>query len=84
MHTEPRRELIEPWSSLWRWKKADWEIRINHVHREGNCCADALAELSFSLDYEENMWTMPPCSVEEILFKDSRNIGMTRLVRDTV
>ncbi|PNX90804.1 ethylene responsive transcription factor 1b [Trifolium pratense] len=37
---------------IWRLLEIDWEVEVSHVYREANKCADALANIGCSLDYE--------------------------------
>jgi 3-mercaptopyruvate sulfurtransferase SseA len=37
---------------IWKLLDMDWTIEISHTYREANKCADAMANLGCSLDYD--------------------------------
>ena len=48
-----------------------WTVKITHVWREANRCADALANVGFSCPVGLYVWDCPPNYVKDILFQDA-------------
>jgi ribonuclease HI len=65
---------------IWKLIDRDWNIEISHTYREANNCADALANLGCSLDYDLVFFDDCPSSIREIFANDSRGISTPRLI----
>ncbi|GAU31911.1 hypothetical protein TSUD_270960 [Trifolium subterraneum] len=37
---------------IWKLMAMDWEVEVNHIYREANKCADALANMGSNFDYD--------------------------------
>nr|GMD79395.1 LINE-type retrotransposon LIb DNA [Ipomoea batatas] len=59
--------------------KSFQEIRIVHVLREGNPCADYLANFGQHLARGTSLLDDPPQGLQELLIRDSHNIAISRL-----
>ncbi|MCI66419.1 putative non-LTR retroelement reverse transcriptase-like [Trifolium medium] len=46
----------------------DWEVKMSHVYREENFCADGLAEISFDLSDEIVIFDSCPVAIRERYF----------------
>ncbi|XP_028772799.1 uncharacterized protein LOC114729937 [Neltuma alba] len=61
----------------------EWNVRLNHVFREGNRCADKIASLGASQTEQKLVWFTPPKAVQEILKEYLLGIGVPRYVDHT-
>ncbi|EEF36128.1 conserved hypothetical protein [Ricinus communis] len=52
--------------------KGDWDISFRHVHREGNSCADYLANMGFDCDFGCHIVSAPPVSLRDLIEQDIR------------
>jgi ribonuclease HI len=60
----------------------DWQVRFRHTWREGNRCADWLANFSFSLDsFNCIIMENPSSELRRLLFDDISGASMPRNVR---
>lgn len=60
----------------------DWQVRFRHTWREGNRCADWLANFSFSLDsFNCIIMENPSSELRRLLFDDISDASMPRNVR---
>jgi 3-mercaptopyruvate sulfurtransferase SseA len=66
---------------IWKLLDMDWTIEISHTYREANKCADAMANLGCSLDYDIVFYDMCPDSICEIFTNDNKGISTPRLIR---
>ena len=58
----------------------DWEVVVNHIYREANQCADALAKLGGSLDANLVLFDACPPQFSHLLAADVLGITIPRLV----
>jgi ribonuclease HI len=58
----------------------DWLVEIAHTYREANKCADALANIGCSLDYDIMFFDSCPSRISEICKKDRVGNTTPRLV----
>ncbi|KAK2448416.1 heat shock 70 kDa protein [Trifolium repens] len=57
-----------------------WEIRIIHVFREANRCADALADMGCDGISGIAFFASPPSRVRQIVEDDARGVCCPRLI----
>jgi ribonuclease HI len=57
-----------------------WEIRIIHVFREANRCADALANMGSEGYSGIEVFVSPPSKVRQIVDEDARGVSFPRLI----
>jgi hypothetical protein len=67
-----------------KYKKIDWLVEIAHTYHEVNMCADALANIWCSLDYDIMFFDSCPSQISEICEKDRVGNTIPRLVLDRV
>ncbi|GAU36544.1 hypothetical protein TSUD_277500 [Trifolium subterraneum] len=58
----------------------NWEVRIIHVYREANSCADIMAGQGCSLQGDEEIYSNPPTVVLQCVSNDARGVSFPRLV----
>ncbi|PNX95782.1 ribonuclease H [Trifolium pratense] len=58
----------------------DCEVRIKHIFREGNRCADALANMGCNQDVAWMTYQEPPFELLQVLTDDFRGVSFPRLV----
>ncbi|CAJ2647032.1 unnamed protein product [Trifolium pratense] len=62
--------------------KLNWQVQINHTWREGNRCADWLANFSFSLNsFQIHVMKTRPSGISSLLFDDISGACMPRNIR---
>jgi ribonuclease HI len=65
---------------IWRLLEMDWEVEVSHIYREANKCADALANIGCSLDYETLYYDVCPAQLSDLVAADSMGISTPRLI----
>jgi ribonuclease HI len=60
--------------------KLNWEVRIRHIFREGNRCADALANMGCKQDVGWKTYQEAPSELFQVLADDFRGVSFPRLV----
>jgi ribonuclease HI len=65
---------------IWRLLEMDWEVEVSHIYREANKCADALANIGCSLDYETLYYDVCPAQLSDLVATDSMGISTPRLI----
>jgi ribonuclease HI len=60
--------------------KLNWEVRIRHIFREGNRCADVLANLGCNPDVVWTSYQEAPSDLLQILSDDFRSASLPRFV----
>jgi ribonuclease HI len=58
----------------------EWEVKIAHVYREANQCADALATAGCQLDREIIFYEDCPTLLKDIVLADVMGIAIPRLI----
>jgi len=58
----------------------EWEIKICHLHREANCCADALANMSCDSDDALQVFELCLSQISHLIFVDVIGVSTPRLV----
>jgi ribonuclease HI len=58
----------------------EWEVKISHVFREANRCADILANMGSVGSTELVLYDYPPSEVALIAFDDLRGVSLPRLI----
>nr|GMC49160.1 LINE-type retrotransposon LIb DNA [Ipomoea batatas] len=51
------------------------QFEIMHVYREGNQCADYLANMGHNSQWETTILTLPPDRIKNILNRDAKNVA---------
>ncbi|MCI30277.1 putative non-LTR retroelement reverse transcriptase, partial [Trifolium medium] len=57
-----------------------WEVTVKHSYRVANACADALANIGCSLDYNTVFYDAPPIHIRHLLEADALGITTPRLI----
>ncbi|KAK2385847.1 heat shock 70 kDa protein [Trifolium repens] len=57
-----------------------WEVRIIHVFREANRCADVLANMGSEGTSEIDFFVSPPSRARQIVEDDARGVSFPRLI----
>jgi hypothetical protein len=57
-----------------------WEIKVSHVHREENICADGLAEMSFVLATDIVLYDSCPGHIKDRFLFDLFGVGTPCLI----
>jgi hypothetical protein len=57
-----------------------WEVKVSHVHREVNICADGLAEMSFGLATYIVLYDSCPNHIKDRFLFDLSRVGTPRLI----
>jgi hypothetical protein len=57
-----------------------WDVKIIHVSREANRCADMLANKGSEGNYEIEFFDHPPSWVRQIIDDDFRGVVFPRLI----
>jgi hypothetical protein len=65
---------------IWLLLEKDWCVEILHVYREANKCADALANIGYTLDYEIEFYEDCPPHISELCIDDRMGFTTPRLV----
>jgi ribonuclease HI len=65
---------------IWRLMALDWEVEVHHIYREANKCADGLANMGCTLDYNLRSFDSCPSQIVELLIADNMGITTPRLV----
>jgi hypothetical protein len=55
-------------------------LEVSHIYREANKCADALANIGCSLDYETLYYDVCPAQLSDLVAADSMGISTPRLI----
>jgi ribonuclease HI len=58
----------------------DWNVVVSHSYREANRCADALANIACSLDYNLKIYESCPTQIRHLLLADIMGIATSRLI----
>jgi ribonuclease HI len=58
----------------------DWSVEISHIYREANKCADALANIGCSHDFNFEFYACCPSSISDVFNLDMRGNTTSRLV----
>jgi hypothetical protein len=61
-----------------------WEVKINHVFREANKCADMLANMGCEDQCRTVFLENPPYRVAQIVEEDCRGVSFPRLISSYV
>jgi hypothetical protein len=69
---------------IWKLIDIDWTIEISHIYREANKCADAMANLKCSLDYDLVFYDMRPHSISKVFSNDNMGISTPRQANSVV
>jgi hypothetical protein len=69
---------------IWKLINIDWTIEISHTYREASKCADAMANLECSLDYDLVFYDMCPDSISEVFSNDNKGISTPRQANSVV
>ncbi|GAU38338.1 hypothetical protein TSUD_61990 [Trifolium subterraneum] len=67
-------------TQIWRLLEMDWIVEVSHTYREANNCADALANLGCSLDYDTVIFNDFPPQIRNIFDTDLMGISSPRLI----
>lgn len=78
---QPARALLMPWSAIWELLQRNWKYEVNHIYREANCCADAMAALGIKQQETYKVWDEPPGSLGRLLIVDTLDFEATRIQR---
>ncbi|KAK4278982.1 hypothetical protein QN277_016750 [Acacia crassicarpa] len=57
----------------------EWQVRMTHVYREGNRCADFLASYVLRLEVGIHVFQEPPDGITGLLSEDALGVGRPRL-----
>ena len=57
---------------------ADWDVILEHILREGNSCADLLANVGAKEDDDLKIWRHPPSEMASLLAVDAMEIAFMR------
>ena len=57
----------------------DWNCSVNHIYREGNRVADALAKIGQSLGLGLTVFDVPPPQIFPLLEADSKGVSFARM-----
>ncbi|KAJ6420916.1 hypothetical protein OIU84_028322 [Salix udensis] len=60
--------------------RRDWTVRIEHIFREANFCADFMAKFATSCDNGLMIWDEPPQGLQQLLLADIMGISFPRIV----
>lgn len=58
----------------------EWEIKICHLYREANCCADALTNMSCDSDDALQVFELCLSQISHLIFVDVIGVSTPRLV----
>ncbi|GAU43826.1 hypothetical protein TSUD_399190 [Trifolium subterraneum] len=58
----------------------NWKVTVEHSYRKANTCADALANIGCSLDYNIIFYDNPPTQLRHLLEADALRITTPRLI----
>jgi len=58
----------------------DWNVDVSHSYREANRCADALANIACSLDYNMKIYETCPIQIRHLLLADIMRIATPQLI----
>ena len=58
----------------------DWEVKVLHVYRESNQCADALATIGCMLNKEVIYYTACPIEIRDLMLADELGITTPRII----
>jgi hypothetical protein len=64
----------------WRILELDWEVEVSHTYREANRCADVLANIGCSADYETLMYDVCLSHLSELLAANCTGLSIPRLI----
>ena len=56
-----------------------WNVRVSHMFREGNFCADALAKRGATQMEEVTLWNSPPSDLHQLLLADCMGVVFNRV-----
>jgi ribonuclease HI len=65
---------------IWRLMDVDWSVEVSHSHREANKCADVMANIGCSLNYDVVFYDNCPSQLAEIYAADLMGITTPRLI----
>jgi hypothetical protein len=60
--------------------KEPWEVKVTHVFREANRCADMLANKGSEGNFEIVFFDHPPLWVRQIVDDDFRGVAFPRII----
>jgi hypothetical protein len=63
-----------------RLSEMDWNVVVSHSYREANRCADVLANIACSLDYNMKIYESCPTQIKHLLLADIMGIAIPRLI----
>jgi hypothetical protein len=66
-------EYMQNWMDL-------WEVKIIHIYREANKCADMLANMGSECSSGIEFFANPPFRVMQIVRDDLRGVSVPRLI----
>jgi hypothetical protein len=58
----------------------DWEVEVTHTYREANKCADKMANVGCSLEYETTLFEDCPDFLEELVLTDRMRITTSKVI----
>ena len=56
-----------------------WNVRVSHMFREGNFCANALAKRGATQMEEVTLWNSPPSDLHQLLLADCMGVVFNRV-----
>jgi ribonuclease HI len=65
---------------IWRLMDVDWSVEVSHSHREANKCADVMANIGCSLNYDVVFYDNCASQLAEIYAADLMGITTPRLI----
>jgi ribonuclease HI len=65
---------------IWKLLDLEWTVEISHTYREANKCADALANVGCTLDYDLVFFEDCPAVISETFTHDRLGISTPRLI----
>ncbi|XP_028776420.1 uncharacterized protein LOC114733180 [Neltuma alba] len=80
VQNKERCRYIHIFQEIHEMMQGDWQIKINHVFREGNRVADKLAHLSLQIESPRIIWDTPPPEVRSILEEELAGTKFPRRV----
>lgn len=60
--------------------QSDWRVRVKHVYREANRCADVLANLGCDQEGQMHLYEHPPSKISQLLLADVVGVATPRVV----
>jgi hypothetical protein len=65
---------------IWRILELNWKVEVSHTYREANRCADALANIGCSADYETVMYDVCSSHLSDLLAADCTGLSTPKLI----